>query len=273
MGRPGQNAMNACEIQRAWIQHLQARGLLEAEQPVIDRLKPEEKFPEQKSPDADISKELLDGASSMCEETRAICEEVSDPPNSGSVNGDGSANSKAFTAEENDLITACVAQFCEQYKLNASEFSSLLWYKQDNKYLRSLFWKQLKVGNRSASSVHKRVHRMYLKPALTERWTRASDEQLTRLVQHFGAASWTIVALHMNRSPEACRDRWRNYLVCGPNRMSFAWSEEETARLVSIVQSLPAERINWGSVSAQMGHQRSRIQCRYRWNKVRPTAQ
>lgn len=249
----------ASETQQAWIRYLQTQGLLAAENNHAEVGDADDTGPIENSSENNV--EDIPAISTSLDKTTSSNERTSPIVNAGQA--------VPFSAEENSQISACVAQFCEQHQIALTEFPILLRNKQTNKRLRSQFWKLLKVDNRSASSVHKRVHRMYLKPAITEKWTPASDEQLAKLVEQFGATSWNSVAVHLKRSPEACRDRWRNYLVCGPERKSFAWTEEETAQLMSIVQASPSlQHINWGAVSAQMGHQRSRIQCRYRWNKV-----
>ena len=80
--------------------------------------------------------------------------------------------------------------------------------------------------------------------------------------------------------PEDCRDRWRNYIKCGPRRALQKWTPEEETNLVSVVNEMlhslrskegkdvDASKINWTVVSEQMNGSRSRIQCRYKWTKL-----
>ena len=90
--------------------------------------------------------------------------------------------------------------------------------------------------------------------------------------------NWKEIGDNMGRMPEDCRDRWRNYVKCGENRVSNKWSEEEERKLRDIVtdmvahigddNKLKAPTINWTIVSERMNGVRSRIQCRYKWNKL-----
>jgi Myb-like DNA-binding protein REB1 len=91
------------------------------------------------------------------------------------------------------------------------------------------------------------------------------------------AKGWKAIGLEMGRMPEDCRDRFRNYIKCGDNRNLNKWSPEEEDKLKEIVNLFISEQqeakmkspiINWTIVSEKMGGKRSRIQCRYKWNKL-----
>ena len=107
--------------------------------------------------------------------------------------------------------------------------------------------------------------------------------------------SWKVVGEMIERFPEDCRDRWRNYLI-HENRITDNWTEAEVLNLASpisdCVQSMKIERrqrkeasygphvpysddeldedhaplklLNWQAVSERMGAHggsRSRLQC------------
>lgn len=67
-------------------------------------------------------------------------------------------------------------------------------------------------------------------------------------------------------------------MKCGENRVLNKWSESEEAKLREIVSDMMASAphdgkfkgpiINWTVVSEKMNGVRSRIQCRYKWNKL-----
>lgn len=160
---------------------------------------------------------------------------------------------------------------------------------------------------RTRSSIYKHVRRRYHIFEQRGRWTPEEDQQLAELcVEKEG--QWSEVGRAMRRMPEDCRDRWRNYIKCGNNRASNKWSPEEESLLKQVIAEMltDAEQyqerkeqglldvsdqenltqargprgkkingkptfkdiINWTVVSEKMGGTRSRIQCRYKWNKL-----
>ncbi|KAI4245751.1 MAG: hypothetical protein L6R40_002279 [Gallowayella cf. fulva] len=132
-------------------------------------------------------------------------------------------------------------------------------------------------------------------------WTHADDERLRDAVAKKGT-SWKAVGAILDRFPEDCRDRYRNYLVNSEKRNTESWTHEEIRNLVKAVDDcmrlLQEERarekeeqyegrdipesepesdqdvkdmklINWQVVSERMGGTRSRLQCGYKFNHLK----
>lgn len=136
-------------------------------------------------------------------------------------------------------------------------------------------------------------------------WTESEDEMLRRAVAEKGN-SWKAVGALINRFPEDCRDRYRNYHVNAANRNREQWTEAEVKNLCWAVydcmlakkeekrrarkeeyrgrdmpESEPEDSdqeieemklINWQAVSDRMGTSggaRSRLQCSFKWGKLK----
>ncbi|KAF8853554.1 hypothetical protein BDZ45DRAFT_76063 [Acephala macrosclerotiorum] len=115
-------------------------------------------------------------------------------------------------------------------------------------------------------------------------WTPDQDEELKSLHESY-PGKWKQIGEIMNRFPEDCRDRWRNYLICGDNQRKDAWDKEEEERLKVVIAEIlesvrelkqasadPREKskddeslIDWNIVSEKMGRTRSRLQCLSKW--------
>jgi len=62
-------------------------------------------------------------------------------------------------------------------------------------------------------------------------WTRAEDDQLTRLVDKYGLRCWASIAKRLhNRKGKQCRDRWINHLQ--PDIRRGEWTSQEEQILV-----------------------------------------
>jgi hypothetical protein len=118
------------------------------------------------------------------------------------------------------------------------------------------------------------------------RWG-ADEDELLKEVYQLHPHRWTEIATFVKRSPEDCRDRWRNYIVNGENRVTDVWTETEERALLSAVhdcvQKLNEDHeeqhgtlkdydawkfLNWQMVSDRMGGRRSRLQCSYKFKKL-----
>lgn len=128
------------------------------------------------------------------------------------------------------------------------------------------------------------------------RWASDDDEELKEAYKLF-PKRWTQIAQRLNRHPEDCRDRWRNYLICGDSMKSDNWDVDEEHKLrevvaecISLVRELkrndmlkfdgddrakyledsPADidLVDWQQVSEKMGRTRSRLQCSQKWKRI-----
>lgn len=122
-------------------------------------------------------------------------------------------------------------------------------------------------------------------------WTTEQDAELNELISVHGT-KWSVIAAIINRHPEDLRDRYRNYLVCGPNQRKDAWDEAEEARLTQhIIETMEyidearleeektkksdvyltrsyEDLIDWQSISEKMDRTRSRLQCITKWKSL-----
>ncbi|PNY23436.1 RNA polymerase I termination factor [Tolypocladium capitatum] len=118
-------------------------------------------------------------------------------------------------------------------------------------------------------------------------WTMEQDTELSELISVHGQR-WSRIAAIINRHPEDLRDRYRNYLVCGPNQRKDSWDEAEEANLTQyVIDSMHTidhlratepnhhlltrsydELIDWQGISERMNRTRSRLQCITKWKAL-----
>ena len=119
-------------------------------------------------------------------------------------------------------------------------------------------------------------------------WTEEQDEELREAYQRH-PRKWAEIGQELNRFAEDVRDRWRNYLVCDGNMKMDTWDQIEVRDLLAAVEecirAIRDERqqtgasaasradeeklVDWQKVSEKMNHTRSRLQCRYKWKKLK----
>ncbi|CAN3373756.1 DNA-binding protein Reb1p [Diutina rugosa] len=211
---------------------------------------------------------------------------------------------RKFTEPEIAAVDHFIAGYCYLKRMTREEVCERIWQNQRKK---DKFWEQLTrvLPYRSRASTYKHIKRQYHVFEVRAQWTKEDDDTLRHLAQ-VHAGKWCRIGTLMHRMPEDCRDRWRNYVKCGDNRSSHKWSAEEERQLVQIVTDYLREattasttspegadgadgaeqsamspptpitgaivdapiKINWTLVSDLMEGKRSRIQCRYKWNKL-----
>ncbi|CDK27590.1 unnamed protein product [Kuraishia capsulata CBS 1993] len=182
-----------------------------------------------------------------------------------------SPQTKIFSKEETDAIKSFVKDYCQIHGISENDVCRRVW---SNERKKDGFWEALQkvLPLRSRASLYKHVRRAYNVFDLRGRWGPEDDAALGRLASE-KEGQWKQIGLELGRMPEDCRDRWRNYVKCGKQRNSDKWTDEEEERLKSVIHQLLTEGsqdsvINWTMVSEKMGGTRSRIQCRYKWNKL-----
>lgn len=175
-----------------------------------------------------------------------------------------------FVPEEVCRIDQFMQKYCEVHHLTREELCQRVW---SNNRKKDRFWDFAAevLPHRTRASIYKHIRRAYHVFKARGKWTPEEDQTLRALYEEKGP-QWKVIGLTMYRMPEDCRDRWRNYVKCGEKRVSNKWSTEEELQLTQIVTDLrnefPDQEINWTLVSERMGGIRSRIQCRYKWNKL-----
>lgn len=184
--------------------------------------------------------------------------------------GDGSETGGTFTQEESQALQNFMDEYQKLQGWSDNELKQRVWASERQK---DSFWDEVAavLPHRTRASVYKHVRRAYHVFEVRGKWTKEEDAVLGELVRRKGA-QWKAIGLDMERMPEDCRDRWRNYVKCGDRRRSNKWDLEEEEQLKNVVyqmiQNDPGGDVNWTLVSEKMGGTRSRIQCRYKWNKL-----
>lgn len=180
---------------------------------------------------------------------------------------------KMFSKEEIEAIDKFVADYCAINNMTRKQICERVW---SNERKKDDFWESLHkvLPYRTRASVYKHVRRSFHIFDVRGKWTPEEDATLGRLAQEKDG-QWKLIGQEMGRMPEDCRDRWRNYVKCGNNRAQNKWSDEEENKLKTVISAILNEQadlqtpvINWTLVSEKMGGTRSRIQCRYKWNKI-----
>ncbi|ODV98615.1 hypothetical protein PACTADRAFT_48334 [Pachysolen tannophilus NRRL Y-2460] len=186
---------------------------------------------------------------------------------------------KTFTKEECDSIDTFILAYCEINNMSREQICQRIW---SNMRQKDDFWESLQkvLPSRSRASLYKHVRRTYHIFQVRGKWTPYEEAELGKLAAE-NPGNWKLIGSIMGRMPEDCRDRFRNYVKCGKNRSSNKWSAEEENLLRDIINEMlhnldnenePAI-INWTLVSEKMNGRRSRIQCRYKWNKLNKRTQ
>lgn len=221
-----------------------------------------------------------------------------------------------FAPEEDALINEFVSRYKSIYGLTLCEITHIIWHsntftddfdkatgkeEENNKFsneMVDLFWNSVYsiLPYRLNSSIHKHLKRLYNNFDKRGKWTDKEDASLNDLCTAKGLiGQWLQIGYILNRMPEDCRDRWRNYVMCQGKQKMNQWSSQEEEKLLVIIfnalknkaieitgdkdskftkhellhdEELFKLAINWTQVSETMGLTRSRIQCRYKWNKL-----
>ncbi|OBT67390.1 hypothetical protein VE03_03091 [Pseudogymnoascus sp. 23342-1-I1] len=122
------------------------------------------------------------------------------------------------------------------------------------------------------------------------KWAPEDDEDLKEAHRQM-PNRWTEIGKRLNRHPEDCRDRWRNYLICGDSMITVFWTDEEEQKLRDAVERCASyvreirqanliphhsdddseddiDLVDWQRVSEEMDRTRSRLQCRQKWKRM-----
>ncbi|KAK4072671.1 uncharacterized protein Triagg1_5716 [Trichoderma aggressivum f. europaeum] len=204
--------------------------------------------------------------------------------------GSGNYTQGRLTEAEFDGISRVIEQFRDEYGMTQAEVNQMiqapggttagdaharLWYR--------LFEvcpdrKRQKVINVARKKYHNFVAR--------GTWTPEQDGELAQLIAVHGN-KWSDIAGLINRHPEDVRDRYRNYIVCGPYQRKDVWSEEEEKLLAQVVEEAMEaieeirkdpknpyhtknieDILDWQDISKNMERKRSRLQCITKWKAM-----
>lgn len=222
---------------------------------------------------------------------------------------DVSEKGGAFTPAEIAKLDAFRDKYCDANNMNYHYFNSRIQTSmRGNPPVTNLYNEIHEIlPYRSRLSVQKFVRRRYHNYAARGTWTAEEDNALRRAVEEKGK-QWKVVGEMIDRMPNDCRDRYRNYLVNSEHRNREQWTEEEVrnlcAAILECMELLKEERkrandekygpgfqqdeegsdqevedikgINWQAVSDRMGEHgggRSRLQCSFKWGQIKKNDQ
>ena len=188
--------------------------------------------------------------------------------------------------------------YCEEHQITSRQFNEKVQLNAKSSADLTTFWGDIQqvLPRRQRLSLQKFCRRYFHNYAVRAKWTKEEDEMLRQAVEEKGK-HWKIVGDMIERMPEDCRDRYRNYIVNAATRNSESWTEIEVRNLClavdDCVQAMRDEKqrlkqeehrttldvdldeieelklINWQAVSDRMGNTRSRLQCSYKWGKMK----
>ncbi|KAE9369317.1 hypothetical protein N431DRAFT_485242 [Stipitochalara longipes BDJ] len=187
-----------------------------------------------------------------------------------------------------DVISAAVEEFREENGFSQVEINDLI---QKNAKADTVgLWKHIyeQVPDVPHRSVQQMCRRRFHNFEARGQWTEEQDQELQDAYEKY-PAKWKQIGEMLNRFSEDCRDRWRNYGVCGDNMRKDVWDKEEEERLKEVVQECiesiremkrvstdardkaksDESLVDWNVVSQNMYHTRSRLQCLQKWKKMK----
>lgn len=197
-------------------------------------------------------------------------------------------------------------RYCRANNLTTWQFNQMIQSNVRMNRAAKELWDEIHeiTPYRTRMSTMRFCRRRYHNFSARGTWTHSEDESLKHAVAVKGK-SWKAVGEMIDRFPEDCRDRYRNYHVNAEHRNREQWTESEVRNLCSAVydcmllmkeerKQARAERfhgrdipdsepesdeeirelklINWQAVSDRMGHSgggRSRLQCSFKWGKLK----
>lgn len=204
-------------------------------------------------------------------------------PEGGFISGELSQTEKRAFADT-------IVSFRSQRHLTEFEVNSIVQGGTNLPDLETELWNALVIAvpHRKKTKLRDYGRKNFHNFEARGKWTSEQDQELIQLHKKYGD-KWRQIGDMINRHQVDVRDRWRNYLACGKSLTKGHWSKEEESQLVAsvarAVKRIEAERkrdrgrdwdvipsdekIDFGSISAAMGHQRSRLQCATKWKMLK----
>lgn len=199
-----------------------------------------------------------------------------------------------FTAAERDVVDRYAQAFLEEFRVDRESLNNIVQSK-DRKMddITREFWTQIYtiLPNRDNKAMQRHVRRRFHNFTSRGKWSGDEDEMLKQAYEE-KPNQWKHIGERLGRMPEDCRDRWRNYVICGESRKVDHWDDDEEAELSlavnDCIQDIKNEaknkaaeerlafredqdwesQINFNTVSEKLAHTRSRIQCLQHWKAM-----
>ncbi|KAL8854036.1 MAG: hypothetical protein Q9221_001159 [Calogaya cf. arnoldii] len=208
-----------------------------------------------------------------------------------------------FRDDEIRTLEKFCDRYCEEERIDKQQFNERIHanVRGNNQVKRLYNAIYNEIPYRTRQSIVRFCRRHFHNFAIRGTWTTADDKNLKDAVAQEGT-SWKAVGRILDRFPEDCRDRYRNYLINSDKRNTDTWTENEVRNLVKAADDcmrlLRGERarakedkyegrempesepesdqevqnlklINWQVVSDRMGGTRSRLQCAHKFNNLK----
>lgn len=211
-----------------------------------------------------------------------------------------------FTGAEISKLENFRDSYCADKNISIWQFNDLIQATVRERPKAKEMWRDMYeiIPYRKKTTIQRFCRRRFHNYEVRGAWTEEDDRALAKAVQEKGK-SWVAVGHIMERHPEDVRDRWRNYHVNAENRNREHWTDEEIRKLVMAVhecirimrdarktaklaryegrdvpesesesdqEAADAKLVNWQVVSDRMGGSRSRLQCSFKWGKLKNDA-
>ncbi|KAF2835164.1 hypothetical protein M501DRAFT_942502, partial [Patellaria atrata CBS 101060] len=190
-----------------------------------------------------------------------------------------------FSKDELSIITSIIDTYRNEKGLTQQAVNNIIQDTQGARQDPALeLWLVLfeSLPHRNRQAIYKVCRRRFHNYSKRGKWTPEEDQEL-RDAYTMTPDKWKVIGKKLERMPEDCRDRWRNYIKCGTERKSDVWSEKEEIALHEAVENClrkvremenqedapPSETlvkaVSWSVVSDKLGNTRSRLQCMVKW--------
>lgn len=191
-----------------------------------------------------------------------------------------------YSKDEEEVLKDAVRRFAIERGLSTQDYSWIICIGRGQRSKETLgIWRAVaqSLPQRTIKSVAAAGVRLFHPYANKGPWTADEDMSLRALVEARGT-KWTTISTTLERTPEACRFRWRE-IKLEPSKSSGTWSKDEENLLREAVEKyghprslqtpanekadIPDRRIllddiNWEAVVAHV-KTRSRVQCIAKW--------
>jgi len=198
-------------------------------------------------------------------------------------------SSGPFVKPEIDFISSTIDDLRDVHSIDETTFND--WVQEGSRRypaIKGLYADLLEgLPHRDRKSIVRFCQRKYHN-FQRGAWTAEADQELRDAHQETPNV-WSKIAVHLGRTAEDCRDRWRNHVQYQPNqRNTEAWKPAEEDELLEAIDTcvmrmkesgvlsqdvgrdtIPEDVIQWKVVSQLMGGRRNRLQCAYKWKKLK----
>ncbi|TQS34785.1 hypothetical protein Golomagni_04820 [Golovinomyces magnicellulatus] len=194
------------------------------------------------------------------------------------------ANENRLSRDDIEQISRAIISFRDQEGMEQSTVNEIIQKDAKKSEDSRKLWKFMSdsLPNLPKQKVINVCRRKFHNYEARGSWTADQDEELSALHEKY-PGKWKTIGEIMSRFPEDCRDRWRNYLVCGDRMRKVRWEFEEEEKLRLVVKEYldnyhrqygateadDLQLIDWQTISKMLGHTRSRLQCSLKWRAIR----